>query len=401
MGYNSEYIEIHDEEAGQDIRLNVTQLVADVRDAFIGKRRSQVAAILWDDMTEGQRDDEIQAMTILAEDIVHGCCNLIAAGGRDVVHATLDNFKVKGGEVTVTAKGRADNEALIKLNGASQTKTIIKMVILDEGEFDQHRSEAKNAKDEPEMFGDGDGGKDKDVDFDDLIEQAVKVVTAEQVCSTSFIQRRLAISYSKAAAVVEALEVRGLVSEPDDVGKRTVLVSQETEEADSETPDEAPEDQDLDAVAADMDADLDAIDDLHSEQGEDEAEADVEADVASDEAAADPETDVADDAAPEQEQDQDPQKDLTPEEISGLGFQLRIEGGGLDQNPYDGGTDEHGFWTEGYRRADIQIETLKTDGYEAAKAGKKESVCTYDAGSDAHRFWMIGYLKRKDEEESA
>jgi uncharacterized protein (UPF0335 family) len=52
--------------------------------------------------------------------------------------------------------------------------------------------------------------------------QACEFVTAEQKCSTSFIQRKLGIGYNAAARLVERMETEGLVSAPDYVGKREI-----------------------------------------------------------------------------------------------------------------------------------------------------------------------------------
>jgi DNA segregation ATPase FtsK/SpoIIIE, S-DNA-T family len=58
----------------------------------------------------------------------------------------------------------------------------------------------------------------------DLYDQAVKVVTRDKKCSTSYIQRRLQIGYNKAASLVERMEDEGVVSAPNHAGKREVLI---------------------------------------------------------------------------------------------------------------------------------------------------------------------------------
>lgn len=61
-----------------------------------------------------------------------------------------------------------------------------------------------------------------DSDGDALYFRAAAIVVAEGKASTSFIQRKLAIGYNKAARLVERLEEKGIVSAPDHVGKREV-----------------------------------------------------------------------------------------------------------------------------------------------------------------------------------
>jgi S-DNA-T family DNA segregation ATPase FtsK/SpoIIIE len=60
-------------------------------------------------------------------------------------------------------------------------------------------------------------------DGDDLYEKAVKVVMRDRKCSTSYIQRRLAVGYNRAASLVERMEKEGLVGPANHVGKREII----------------------------------------------------------------------------------------------------------------------------------------------------------------------------------
>jgi S-DNA-T family DNA segregation ATPase FtsK/SpoIIIE len=70
---------------------------------------------------------------------------------------------------------------------------------------------------EAEGPGRGDSG-------DGLYDQAVALVAREGKASTSFIQRHLQIGYNRAARIIEKMEVEGVVSRANHVGKREVLV---------------------------------------------------------------------------------------------------------------------------------------------------------------------------------
>ncbi|TVR98822.1 MAG: DNA translocase FtsK [Rhodospirillales bacterium] len=59
---------------------------------------------------------------------------------------------------------------------------------------------------------------------DDLYDEAVALIAREGKASTSFVQRRLQIGYNRAARLVERMEEQGVVSRPDRVGRREVLV---------------------------------------------------------------------------------------------------------------------------------------------------------------------------------
>jgi S-DNA-T family DNA segregation ATPase FtsK/SpoIIIE len=70
------------------------------------------------------------------------------------------------------------------------------------------------------------GGSGNDLE-DALYDTAVAVVLKDRKVSTSYIQRKLAIGYNKAARLVEQMEEQGLVSPANHVGKREILVPEQ------------------------------------------------------------------------------------------------------------------------------------------------------------------------------
>lgn len=62
---------------------------------------------------------------------------------------------------------------------------------------------------------------------DALYDTAVAIVLKDRKCSTSYIQRKLAIGYNKAARLVEQMEDEGVVSAANHVGKREILVPEQ------------------------------------------------------------------------------------------------------------------------------------------------------------------------------
>ncbi|MDO5621473.1 MAG: DNA translocase FtsK [Paracoccus sp. (in: a-proteobacteria)] len=70
------------------------------------------------------------------------------------------------------------------------------------------------------VLGLGSGGDGDDA----LYDQAVAIVAKERKCSTSYIQRRLAIGYNKAARLVDMMEEQGIVGAANHIGKRDILV---------------------------------------------------------------------------------------------------------------------------------------------------------------------------------
>ncbi len=70
------------------------------------------------------------------------------------------------------------------------------------------------------VLGLGDGSDSENA----LYDTAVAIVIKDRKCSTSYIQRKLAIGYNKAAKLVEQMEDEGVVSSANHVGKREILV---------------------------------------------------------------------------------------------------------------------------------------------------------------------------------
>ncbi|MEI6892935.1 MAG: DNA translocase FtsK [Pontiella sp.] len=59
---------------------------------------------------------------------------------------------------------------------------------------------------------------------DDIIEQALEVIRQTKRASTSSLQRRLRIGYTRAARVMDQLEERGVIGPPDGAGPREILI---------------------------------------------------------------------------------------------------------------------------------------------------------------------------------
>jgi len=60
-------------------------------------------------------------------------------------------------------------------------------------------------------------------DKDELYNQALEIIRSEGKASTSFLQRKLQIGYNRAARIIDMMEVDGIVSKANHVGKRDVL----------------------------------------------------------------------------------------------------------------------------------------------------------------------------------
>jgi S-DNA-T family DNA segregation ATPase FtsK/SpoIIIE len=65
----------------------------------------------------------------------------------------------------------------------------------------------------------------------DLYDRAVAIVLRDRKASTSYIQRRLAIGYNRAASIIERMEQEGVVGPANHAGKREILVPEDGEAA--------------------------------------------------------------------------------------------------------------------------------------------------------------------------
>ena len=78
-----------------------------------------------------------------------------------------------------------------------------------------HEKIEKPSTDLPEL----DNGED-----DEILEKAIEVIRQTKRASTSSLQRRLRIGYTRAARVMDLLEERGMIGPPDGAGPREILI---------------------------------------------------------------------------------------------------------------------------------------------------------------------------------
>lgn len=74
------------------------------------------------------------------------------------------------------------------------------------------------------MEGGGDGDNDVSDADEEMIQKCIEVVTQEQKASTSMLQRRLRLGYTRAARMIDTLEQRGIVGPADGARPREVYL---------------------------------------------------------------------------------------------------------------------------------------------------------------------------------
>ena len=71
-------------------------------------------------------------------------------------------------------------------------------------------------------------------DDDEVMIKALKIVVIERNASTSYLQRKLKISYNRAAELLETMEKRGIVGPLADNGKREILADNPGKETENQ-----------------------------------------------------------------------------------------------------------------------------------------------------------------------
>lgn len=123
--------------------------------------------------------------------------------------------------------GRGD--MLVKMNGTNDVRRVQCPFISEEETqrvTDFLRLQGKPVYDENILKPrDEDGAiEDEEGETDALYDQAVRIVADTRRCSTSWLQRKLAIGYNRAAKLVETMERRGLVGPANGAKDREVLI---------------------------------------------------------------------------------------------------------------------------------------------------------------------------------
>jgi DNA segregation ATPase FtsK/SpoIIIE, S-DNA-T family len=115
---------------------------------------------------------------------------------------------------------------LQRLQGAFVTEEEIALVVEQcRGQRDQELDESLLEAPEPPPEEHGDDA-DFDPDEDPLLERAIEVVVTAQTASTSLLQRRLRVGYTRAGRLIDMLERRGIISGYEGSKPRRVLVEE-------------------------------------------------------------------------------------------------------------------------------------------------------------------------------
>ena len=154
MGSNLEDDDDYEaQDEGREARatLSTPRLVEGVRDFLLLNLKQAHLQKPWPQMPEREQKQWINRITERAEQLVQDVIDRVATGSFPVVHAKIDNFAIKGGEVKIVAKGFADDQVLLTLNHAGPKA--VKIIVADGEQFDEARDPLNPDPDQPGLPG--------------------------------------------------------------------------------------------------------------------------------------------------------------------------------------------------------------------------------------------------------
>lgn len=111
-------------------------------------------------------------------------------------------------------------------------------------------------------------------DADPLLEDAAQIVIDAGKASTSFLQRRLKIGYSRAARIMDMLEEAGVIGEQNGSKAREILVDSWPPAGAAEEPEEEEYDEDVEEDEYEGDDDIEADEEYDEDEPEEEYDED-------------------------------------------------------------------------------------------------------------------------------
>jgi|GEM_PF-1384741 len=170
----------------------------------------------WFEMTEGEQKRVLEYVHRDCREAVRDAIDIIASNGRMTFTAAVDQVVFKDGVKAVLSLAKGPfAHSLADAEGSFVTIVIEeRSVLLQEGDA------LTVEKDQKPLFeqeaSDDDGS-------DPYFDMAVAAVRKHDKPSISFLQRQLEVGYNRAARLLEAMELDGIVTPMDAGGKRLVV----------------------------------------------------------------------------------------------------------------------------------------------------------------------------------
>ena len=232
-GYN-EYIRKHNQANGENTQPHLPYIVVLV---------DELADLMM--VASGDVEDSI---TRLAQMARAAGIHLIIATQRPSVDVITGVIKANiPSRIAFSVSSQTDSRTILDSSGAEKLlgrgdmlfmpvgaskPTRVQGAFLSDEEVERivdHCIDQQKASYQEEMIPEDNPEVAEEVD-DELYDDAVQLVTEMQSASVSMLQRRFRIGYTRAARLIDAMELRGIVGPYEGSKPRTVLVSQQSEE---------------------------------------------------------------------------------------------------------------------------------------------------------------------------
>lgn len=197
-------------------------------------------------LNEGQQQEVIERLTEAAEKAVHNAIAIISSRNVSTIEVTMKEVKFNSKQLTLTSIVDAKDPNRHDLIDSAGRLCLLVMAPddyaegldfiqpdRDQHEFPLHVSDLTGSlfdsrptgPDEPDGFEHTTGEVE-----DGLYSQAVAFVLESRRATISAVQRKLKISYNRAAELMDKMESLGVVSQMDHTGAREVLLNPDGDE---------------------------------------------------------------------------------------------------------------------------------------------------------------------------
>lgn len=202
--------------------MQIDTLAGDLRDTLLIQFRDVNTA--WSVMSEDKQRDFCHGIEIASRDLVRQAVRLLTDYRFPRCVVDLGELKIVGGDkARIEGKIVAANLPEYREVLGDHVNTKVLLLCIDSDTFMGEKEPAKVDPDQPDLPIDGSADVEAEAIASVMVRKARDLILRERKASTSFIQKRLAIGYNKAARIMEFLEAEGFVSAPDSVGKRSII----------------------------------------------------------------------------------------------------------------------------------------------------------------------------------
>lgn len=151
---------------GERFIVNTSTIVSDIHAILLSKRRKQTFLMPWNKMPEADQQDEIVDMVNLAQMIVRKVVDLVAERGLQTIAASLENFTLKDGKLTLKVASLDDDETILAIS--HNIGKTVKIMMANSSQFDTSRTAVAPMPDQGDLLAGDPNDIFNEADDDDL-----------------------------------------------------------------------------------------------------------------------------------------------------------------------------------------------------------------------------------------